>query len=145
MECKKLNWFCKHMKKVRSTQAAILVLNWVKQFFPVWIVNLFGVLSNNTNINLSKGNQILGLKKLILSALFYRLKFKLIEVFTCEPKSKINIHFLIIIHTTFVAIRVACLIRDFIFSAWIHYDTYLIMLLWWNKIVSIITLAKKSI
>ena len=27
MECTKLNWLCKHMKKVRSSQAAILVLN----------------------------------------------------------------------------------------------------------------------
>ena len=27
------------MKKVRSSQAAIPVLNWVKQFFPVSIVN----------------------------------------------------------------------------------------------------------
>ena len=29
---------CNHLKKVRSSQAAIPVLNWVKQFFPVSIV-----------------------------------------------------------------------------------------------------------
>ena len=39
MECIVLNWLCKHMKKVRSSQVAILVLKWVKQFFPVSIVN----------------------------------------------------------------------------------------------------------
>ena len=41
IECIELNWLCKYMKKVRSSQAAILVLNWVKtQFFPMSIVNL---------------------------------------------------------------------------------------------------------
>ena len=39
IECIELNCLCKHMKKVRSSQAAILVMNWVKQFFPVSIVN----------------------------------------------------------------------------------------------------------
>ena len=39
IECIELNWLCKDMKKVRSSQVAI-VLNWVKQFFPVSIVNL---------------------------------------------------------------------------------------------------------
>ena len=29
IECIKLNWLCKHMKKVRRSKAAILVLNWV--------------------------------------------------------------------------------------------------------------------
>ena len=38
MECIGFNWLCKHMKKVTSIQAAILVLKWVKQFFPVSIV-----------------------------------------------------------------------------------------------------------
>ena len=38
MECIELNWLFKHTKKVRSSQAAILVLNWEKQFFPVNIV-----------------------------------------------------------------------------------------------------------
>ena len=33
-----LNWLCKYIKKIRSSQAAILVLNWVKQFFSVSIV-----------------------------------------------------------------------------------------------------------
>ena len=32
---------CEHTKKVRSSQAAIPVVNWVKQFFPVSIVNEF--------------------------------------------------------------------------------------------------------
>ena len=38
MECIELSWLCKHMKEVRSSQAAVLVLNWVKQFFPANIV-----------------------------------------------------------------------------------------------------------
>ena len=29
-----LNSLCKHMKKVKSSQAAIIVLYWLKQFFP---------------------------------------------------------------------------------------------------------------
>ena len=29
---------CKHTKKVRSSQAAILVLNWVKENFPLWLL-----------------------------------------------------------------------------------------------------------
>ena len=33
MECIELNWLSKPMKKIRSSEAAILVLNWVKQFF----------------------------------------------------------------------------------------------------------------
>ena len=37
MECIELNWLCKHMKKVRSSQAAILVMNWVKQSFSLWV------------------------------------------------------------------------------------------------------------
>ena len=36
--CIELNWLCKHIEKVRSSQAANLVLNWVKKFFPVSIV-----------------------------------------------------------------------------------------------------------
>ena len=40
MECIELNWLCKHMKKIRSSQPAIPVLNGVKhQFFPGSIVN----------------------------------------------------------------------------------------------------------
>ena len=36
-----LNWLCKHSKKVRGNQPAILVLNWIKHsFFPVSIVKL---------------------------------------------------------------------------------------------------------
>ena len=31
-------WLYKHMKNFRSSQPAILVLNWMKQFFPVSIV-----------------------------------------------------------------------------------------------------------
>ena len=37
MECIKKNWLCKHMKKVRSSQAASLVLNWVKHSFSLRI------------------------------------------------------------------------------------------------------------
>ena len=37
--CIELNWLCKYMKKVRSSQRAIPVLSWVKhQSFPVSIV-----------------------------------------------------------------------------------------------------------
>ena len=39
IECIELNWLCKHMKKVESSQAAIFVLNWLKQFFSVSVVN----------------------------------------------------------------------------------------------------------
>ena len=39
IECVELNWLCKYMKKVRSSQVVILALNWVKtQFFYVGIV-----------------------------------------------------------------------------------------------------------
>ena len=37
MECIELNRLCKHMKKVRSSQAAIFVLNWVKHSFSLWV------------------------------------------------------------------------------------------------------------
>ena len=33
MECVELNWLCKHAKKFRSSQAAILVLNYVNTVF----------------------------------------------------------------------------------------------------------------
>ena len=36
MECMELNWLCKRIKKIRSNQAAIPVLNWMKlESFPV--------------------------------------------------------------------------------------------------------------
>ena len=35
MECIELNWLCKHMRKVRSSQAAIMVLIWVKNRFSL--------------------------------------------------------------------------------------------------------------
>ena len=41
MECIELNWLCKQMEKVRSSQAGIPVLNWVKQFFPASVVKRF--------------------------------------------------------------------------------------------------------
>ena len=42
MECIELNWLCKHIKKIRSSQPAIPVLNWVKhQSFPVGIVKWY--------------------------------------------------------------------------------------------------------
>ena len=37
MEFEELNWICKHMKKVRSSQAAILLLNWVKPHLSLWV------------------------------------------------------------------------------------------------------------
>ena len=33
----KLNWLYKHMKKVRSSQPPILVLNWIKHGFSLWV------------------------------------------------------------------------------------------------------------
>ena len=45
MEYIELNWLCKHIKKIRSSQPATLVLNWVKhQSFPVSIVKSFQIL-----------------------------------------------------------------------------------------------------
>ena len=41
MECMELNWLCKHIKKIRSSQPAIPVLKWVKhEPFHVSIVNI---------------------------------------------------------------------------------------------------------
>ena len=37
VECIELNWMYKHMEKVRSSQAVILVQNWVKHSFSLWI------------------------------------------------------------------------------------------------------------
>ena len=37
IELCKHNWFCKHSKKVRSSQPTILVLNWVKHRFSLWV------------------------------------------------------------------------------------------------------------
>ena len=39
IECLELNWLCKHIKRIRSSQPAIPVLNWVKhESFPESIV-----------------------------------------------------------------------------------------------------------
>ena len=38
MECIELNWLCKHMKEVRSSQASIFVINWVKHSFSPWVL-----------------------------------------------------------------------------------------------------------
>ena len=38
IECIELNWLRKYVKKVRSSQAAILLLNWVKTIFPLSIL-----------------------------------------------------------------------------------------------------------
>ena len=44
MECKELNWLCRHMKKVRRSQASISRNSCPElsktQFFPVSIVNI---------------------------------------------------------------------------------------------------------
>ena len=32
-----LNWLCKHIKKIRSSQPAIPVLNWVKTSLSLWL------------------------------------------------------------------------------------------------------------
>ena len=42
-----INWLCKHMKKVRNSQAAILVLNWVNHSFSLWVS-----LSKNICVNI---------------------------------------------------------------------------------------------
>ena len=41
IECIELNWLCKYMKKVGSSQADTLVLDCVKQLFPVSIVKIY--------------------------------------------------------------------------------------------------------
>ena len=41
--CIELNWLCKHMKKVRSSLTAILVLNRVKHSFPMWVSLVFSM------------------------------------------------------------------------------------------------------
>ena len=49
MECIELHWLCKHMKQVRSSQAAIVVLNWAKHGFSLWvsliIINFFSLIT----------------------------------------------------------------------------------------------------
>ena len=64
IECiKELNWLFKHLKKVRSSQPAILVLSWIKNTFslrvslimltPVSNVNIYNALllkANNGNL-----------------------------------------------------------------------------------------------
>ena len=37
MEYIELNWLCKYLKKMRSSQTVILVLNWVKQSSSLWV------------------------------------------------------------------------------------------------------------
>ena len=44
MEYIELSWLCKHMEKVRSSQAAILVVKWVNYSFSAWV--LLNVLQN---------------------------------------------------------------------------------------------------
>ena len=56
MECRELNWLCKHMDKVRSSQVALLILNWVKQFFPVSIIKLYMKLNISKDLTLFKMN-----------------------------------------------------------------------------------------
>ena len=41
MEFIEVNWSCKQMEKTRSSKAAILALNWVKQNFPLWVLLTF--------------------------------------------------------------------------------------------------------
>ena len=38
MECIGLNWSCKYMKKDRSSQATILVINWIKHSFSILVL-----------------------------------------------------------------------------------------------------------
>ena len=44
-ECREINQLCKYMKKVRSSQATILVLNWVKLGFSLWVPLIIGYAS----------------------------------------------------------------------------------------------------
>ena len=37
MDCIELNWLCKHMRKFRSNQSVIFVLNWEKHSFSLWV------------------------------------------------------------------------------------------------------------
>ena len=36
-----LNWLCKHIKKVRSSQPAILVLNWIEDSFSLRVSSIY--------------------------------------------------------------------------------------------------------
>ena len=60
IECVELNWLCKYMKKVRSSQVVILALNWVKtQFFYVGIVKtIFTKISRKYIFPLAKASAI---------------------------------------------------------------------------------------
>ena len=42
-ECTQLTWLCKHMKSVRSSQVAILVLDWVKLNFSLWVSLMYKI------------------------------------------------------------------------------------------------------
>ena len=44
-----LNWLWKHIKKVRSSQPAIIVLNWIKYRFSLWVS-----LTSNVNKDIEK-------------------------------------------------------------------------------------------
>ena len=44
-----LNWLWKHIKKVRSSQPAIIVLNWIKYKFSLWVS-----LTSNVNKDIEK-------------------------------------------------------------------------------------------
>ena len=49
MECTELNWLCKHIKKIRSSQPSIPVLNWVKCLSSLF---LWVSLSNTKKVKL---------------------------------------------------------------------------------------------
>ena len=47
-----LNWLCKHIKKVGSSQPAIFVLNWIKHNFSLWVsLADFNMINYNCNIH----------------------------------------------------------------------------------------------
>ena len=77
MECLELNWLYKHIKKVRSSQAAIFVLNWVKQSFSLCVA----LRSNKKQLNENTIYSLISSKSESLSKdqLEERLNFLVIE------------------------------------------------------------------
>ena len=97
MECIELNWLCKNMKKVRSSQAAIFVLNWIKYSFSLrlslkkWKICVsLAIFFQNINCGHFEFwmNQIFGQSFIIFEKLRYRgllvllLKLRAAEVAT---------------------------------------------------------------
>ena len=67
-----LNWLCRHIKNIRSSEPAILVLNWIKHSFSLWVS-----LKNSTTEKIRFKNIYQGVSKL-------KKKWNTIEKLTLE-------------------------------------------------------------